>query len=67
MKLFLLLLILAVMPVAAQHTGLQGVVVDAESGTPIVGATVLLPEQGISVTTGPSGDFQISNAVHVII
>lgn len=62
MKLFLLLLILAVMPVAAQHTGLQGVVVDAESGTPIVGATVLLPEQGISVTTGPSGDFQISNA-----
>ena len=62
MKLFLLLLILAVMPVAAQHTGLQGVVGDAESGTPIVGATVLLPEQGISVTTGPSGDFQISNA-----
>lgn len=62
-KLFFLLLAFAVLPVAAQHSGLRGAVIDAESGTPIPGATVLLLEQGISATTGPNGDFLISNAM----
>ncbi len=62
LKLFLLLLALAVVPVAAQHTGLQGVVVDAGNGLPIGGATILLDNQGKSVSAGPSGDFLISDA-----
>ena len=61
-KLFLLLLITIVLPVSAQNTGVRGVVVDAGSGVPVAGATVLLQEQGISATTGPAGDFLISNA-----
>ncbi len=61
-KLFLFLLISIVLPVSAQHTGVRGVVVDAGSGMPVAGATVLLQEQGISATTGPAGDFLISNA-----
>lgn len=61
-KLFLLLLISIVLPVSAQNTGVRGVVVDAGSGMPVAGATVLLQEQGISATTGPAGDFLISNA-----
>lgn len=60
-KLFLLLLITIVLPVSAQNTGVRGVVVDAGSGVPVAGATVLLQEQGISATTGPAGDFLISN------
>ena len=60
-KLFLLLLIFAVLPAAAQRTGLRGAVVDA-TGAPVPGATVLLTSQGISATTGPGGDFLISNA-----
>lgn len=46
----------------AQQAGLSGVVIDAESKTPIAGATVILEEQDILVTTGPAGDFLISNA-----
>lgn len=61
-KLFLLLSLFVALPVLAQHGGVQGVVVDAESGMPIPGATVILENQNISVTTGPQGDFQITNA-----
>ena len=42
LKLFITLLLLAVMPAFAQNTGVSGVVVDADSGQPIAGATVLL-------------------------
>ena len=62
LKLFLLLLVLAVVPVSAQQTGLQGVVVDAGNGLPVSGASILLEGQGKSVTAGPSGDFLISDA-----
>lgn len=57
-----MLTLLAAMPLLAQQTGLYGVVVDSRSGLPVGGATVLLDEQGITVTTGPDGDFQISDA-----
>ena len=62
LKLFLLLLLSAALPIMAQNTGLSGTVVDATSGSPIVGASIMLENQGIFVTTGPSGDFRISNA-----
>ena len=39
LKLFITLLLLAVMPAFAQNTGVSGVVVDADSGQPIAGAT----------------------------
>ena len=61
LKLFITLLLLAVMPAFAQNTGVSGVVVDADSGQPIAGATVLL-QQGSSAFTGPNGDFRISAA-----
>ncbi len=59
-KLFLLLLILAVMPIAAQ-TEIKGTVVDADNGLPVSGATILL-DSGAAATAGPNGDFLISNA-----
>lgn len=62
LRVFLLLLVLAVVPVAAQHTGVQGVVVDAGSGQPLGGATILLENQGKGVSSGPNGDFLISDA-----
>ena len=61
-KLFLLLTLFVALPALAQRTGVQGVVVDAESGMPVSGATVILNNQNIMVTTGPQGDFLISNA-----
>ena len=62
-KLFLLLSLLVALPAFAQRTGVRGSVVDAKTGLPVVGATVMLDEQGISVTSGPNGDFSISDAV----
>ena len=63
LKLFLLLSLLVALPALAQRTGVRGSVVDAKTGLPVVGATVMLDEQGISVTSGPNGDFSISDAV----
>ena len=62
LKLFFLLTLMAVLPALAQQVGLYGVVVDSRSGQPVSGATVLLDQQGNTVTTGPNGDFQISDA-----
>ena len=62
-KLFLLLSLLVALPALAQRTGVRGSVVDAKTGLPVVGATVMLDEQGISVMSGPNGDFSISDAV----
>ncbi|MGM9811870.1 MAG: carboxypeptidase regulatory-like domain-containing protein [Muribaculaceae bacterium] len=62
-KLFLLLSLLVALPALSQSTGVRGLVVDAKTGLPVVGATVMLDEQGISVTSGPNGDFSISDAV----
>ena len=62
LKLFLLLLMAAVLPSFAQSTGVAGTVVDSNTGSPVAGASVILDNQGIYVTTGPAGDFSISNA-----
>ncbi len=61
LKLIMLLTLLACLPAWAQ-TGLKGVVTDAQSGQPVAGVTVLLDNQGITVTTGPNGDFMLSGA-----
>ena len=61
LKLFMLLTLLAVLPSLA-GTGVRGVVVDSRSGQPVPGATVMLDNQGNTVTTGPNGDFSITDA-----
>lgn len=61
-KLFFFLLAIFALPAMAQDSGVRGVVVDAESGLPVNGATILLNSQGTTAVTGPSGDFLISNA-----
>ena len=62
LKLFIMLLLSAVMPVVAQSARMTGTVIAADTGNPVAGALVTLREQGITVTTGPAGDFLISNA-----
>ena len=62
LKLFLLLALLASLPLLAQNAGIRGVVVDARNGLPVEGATVILDNQGIAVTTGRGGDFLIDDA-----
>lgn len=61
-KLFLIMVLAAVMPAIAQHASVSGSVVEADTGNGVAGAIVTLQEQGITVTTGPAGDFLISNA-----
>ena len=55
LKLFLLLTMLVSASALWAQTGVQGTVIDAKSGLPVVGATVMLDNQGNTVTTGPSG------------
>ena len=62
LKLFLLLALFATLPLLAQRTGVQGVVVDAKSGVPVVGATVMLDNQGNAATTDALGKFLIDDA-----
>ena len=62
LKLFLLLSLMTSFALLAQRTGVHGVVVDAKTGVTITGATVILDDQGTTVTTGPNGDFSITNA-----
>lgn len=62
LKLFLLLLLAATLPSLAQKTGITGTVVDSDTGSPVAGATVILDNQGLSVTTDATGSFSISNA-----
>lgn len=62
-KLFLTLLASASVPMLAQQAAtVTGVITDADTGAPIPGAVVSIPSQGISVTTGPAGDYRISNS-----
>ncbi len=61
-KLFLSLLASAALPAVAQTAVVTGSVIDADTGSPVPGAVVTIQDQGISVTTGPAGDFRISNA-----
>lgn len=62
LKLFLLMLLACATQAIAQRAIVKGSVVDGDTGSPIAGATVTLPAQGITVTTSISGDFTISNA-----
>ena len=54
LKLFLLLTLLLSASGGFAQTGVQGTVIDAKSGLPVAGATVMLDNQGNTVTTGPS-------------
>ena len=56
------MLLTAAFPIMAQQATIKGTVVDAKTGTPVVGAAVMLNDQGLMVTTGPAGEFSISNA-----
>lgn len=47
---------------AQQLTGVRGVVIDAKSGLPVNGATVMLDNQGNAATTGTDGVFIIDDA-----
>ena len=62
LKLFLLLALFVTLPLLAQRTGVQGVVVDAKSGIPVAGATVMLDNQGNAVSTAQDGTFVIDDA-----
>lgn len=62
-KLSLTMLLTAALPALAQTAGVTGVIVDASTGSPVQGATIAIPDQGIIAVTGPAGDFQISTAL----
>ena len=63
LKLFLLLALFVTLPMLAQQlTGVRGVVIDAKSGLPVNGATVMLDNQGNAATTGTDGVFIIDDA-----
>lgn len=61
-KLFLMMLLAAALPSVAQTAAVSGTVIDAGTGSPVAGAVISIPDQGITVTTGPAGDFSISTA-----
>ena len=61
-RILLLLGILLPLTLSAQKAGIAGRVVDSESGNAIPGVRISLIGQDIQVTSGPSGDFSISNA-----
>jgi len=63
LKLFLLLALFATLPLLAQRAGVQGVVIDAKSGLPVAGATVMLDNQGNAATTDSEGAFIIDDAL----
>ena len=62
LKLFTFLSLFVGLAALAQHTGLRGVVIDAKTGAPLPGATVILDAQGNTVVSGPEGHFTISDA-----
>ncbi|MDE5685357.1 MAG: TonB-dependent receptor [Paramuribaculum sp.] len=61
-KLFMLLLLTAVLPLLAQTGTVKGVVVDATTGKPVEGAIVMINNQGATVVTGPAGEFVFTTA-----
>lgn len=63
LKLFLLLALFATLPMLAQRAGVQGAVFDAKSGLPVIGATVILDNQGNAATTDLEGLFIIDDAI----
>ena len=61
-KLLTLLLSLTAVGALAAPTGVKGRLIDAQSGQPVADADVMLRDQGLSVTSGSDGFFQITNA-----
>ncbi len=64
LKLFLLMLFMLTLPSVAMTTpaqALRGRVVDASTGQPVSGASVMLADKGIVVTTGPDGFFSFAD------
>lgn len=59
LKLFLLVLLTAILPVAARTSNVVGTVVDNSTGAPVSGAQVLLRGAGASATTNFSGQFAV--------
>lgn len=62
LKLFLMMLTVSVAQAFAGNAIVKGSVVDGDTGSPIAGALVAIPSQGVTVTTGPSGEFTLTNA-----
>lgn len=62
LKLFLLSLLAAVLPVMAQTATLTGVVVNSQSDSPVSGAYVTIQATGASSMTGFNGDFRLETA-----
>ena len=63
LKLFLFLLLSAMLPSLAQSPStIVGVVVNSTSGSPVSGAYVTLRDNGATVTTGFNGDFRLNAA-----
>ncbi|MCH5345962.1 MAG: TonB-dependent receptor [Muribaculaceae bacterium] len=60
LKLFLFILLAVALPTLAQKAGVVGKVVDATTGSPIAGATVILDDRGIEATTDPAGSFSLT-------
>ncbi len=59
LKLFLFVLLSAIVPMMAQTATVTGVVVNSTSGSPLSGASVTLRASGASATTSFNGDFRI--------
>ncbi len=58
-KLFLLALLSAVLPIVAHAATLTGVVVNSTTGSPVSGAYVTLRSTGTAAMTGFNGDFRL--------
>lgn len=56
----LILLVLTPSLVQAQQGGVEGAVTDAETGEPLPGATVQIPELGIGTATDTNGMYELS-------
>ncbi len=61
--LFILMSILSAMPVLAQEITVSGVVVDAATQEPLIGATILVKGTSTGTATGIDGDFSLRVAV----
>lgn len=59
LRLFLFMLLSAMLPMTAQTAAIVGKVVNSTSGSPVSGATVSLRDQGLSAKTDFNGNFRI--------
>ena len=62
LKFLILFTFVVCLPALAQRAGVTGVVVDAKNGEPVIGASVMLDNQGGGVVTDLDGRFRIDNA-----